>query len=204
MESFSGNIPTPLELLRGELFDAHDVSCYVKRDDLIHAEIMGNKWRKLNYNFMNYHAGQFEGIVTLGGAYSNHLAAMAAACESMQIPVVAVVRGEELNETSNPTLSLAYQRGMRFRFVSRAAYREIRSDPETLKATFPNHFIVPEGGTNRAAIRGVEEVIAETGTNFDAWYVAIGTGGTFAGLVSGLKGESWVYGISSLKGQWVK
>jgi len=177
---------------------------YIKRDDLIHPEISGNKWRKLKYNFEYAIENALSEVITFGGAYSNHIAATAAAANHFGIKSTGIIRGDELNENSNPTLQQAAKDGMNFRFLSREDYRKLKTDLNLLKAQFPNAYIIPEGGTNELAIQGASEIIQELHIDFDVIITAIGTGGTMAGLIRGLRGKKEVLGISSLKGDFMK
>ena len=176
---------------------------YIKRDDLIHPEISGNKWRKLKYNFEYARKKGFSEIVTFGGAFSNHIAATACAAGHLELLSVGIIRGDELNESSNSTLQLAHDHGMKFEFVRRDVYRTIRNDFESLREKYPNAYIVPEGGTNNLAVRGASEIVQEINVDYDCIITAVGTGGTMAGLVLGLAGKKEVFGISSLKGEFV-
>jgi 1-aminocyclopropane-1-carboxylate deaminase len=94
-------IPSPLQKIEDPIYDKHQLEVFVKRDDLIHSEISGNKWRKLKYNFEKFKSGKYDAVLTFGGAFSNHIAATAAAGQIFQIPTIGIIRGDELNETSN-------------------------------------------------------------------------------------------------------
>ncbi len=194
-------IPSPLEKIEDPLFDEKELSVYIKRDDLIHPEVMGNKWRKLKYNLKFVQENNLKGIVTFGGAFSNHIAATAAGCAELGIPCIGFIRGNELNKSSNDTLALAHRKGMELRFISRSQYQSLSNSPESLKDDFPHHLILPEGGTNQLAIAGCAEIIDEIKIDFDYIVTSVGTGGTMAGLVSGLKGKGKVLGICALKGE---
>ena len=177
---------------------------YVKRDDQIHSEISGNKWRKLQYNFTYALEKGFSEIVTMGGAYSNHIAAVAAAASHFGVKSVGIIRGDELNNQSNLTLRRANDQGMKLEFKSRDEYRRLKSDIVSIRSRYSGRYFIPEGGTNKLAIQGVSEIIEEIEIDFDQIITPIGTGGTMAGLVMGLKGEKEVLGISVLKGEFVE
>ncbi|MFY0607538.1 MAG: pyridoxal-phosphate dependent enzyme [Cyclobacteriaceae bacterium] len=194
-------IPSPLEKISDPLFEEKDIEVWIKRDDLIHPRIMGNKWRKLKYNILHIQTQDLAGIVTLGGAYSNHIAATAAACADNNIPCVGIIRGEELKLDSNDTLLTAHEHGMALRFVTRARYRDLTSNPSILASEFPDFHIVPEGGTNELAIKGCEEIIQELDMSFDHIITSVGTGGTMAGIIKALKGKSNIIGVLALKGE---
>ena len=116
-----------LQIIDDEILKMHNVRVFVKRDDLIDAEVSGNKWRKLKFNIEQVNVLKKEGILTFGGAFSNHLVATASACNKAKIKSVGIVRGEELNENSNDTLKKCHELGMHLKFVSREEYR-LRND----------------------------------------------------------------------------
>lgn len=196
-------LPTPLQELSHELLEEKGIKLYVKRDDLIHAEIMGNKWRKLKYNLKSMADQNLKSLVTMGGAFSNHIVATAVAAKENNLASVGIIRGDELNETSNSTLQTAHDCGMKFEFVDRSTFRAWRENPNQLKAKYPNHYFLPEGGTNELAIKGCEEILPEIEAIFDVAVTPIGTGGTFAGLLKSAKNHQKILGISSLKGAFI-
>ncbi len=193
--------PPPLEELHDPLFDEKGVSVWIKREDLIHREISGNKWRKLKYNFIEAKNLGFSKIMTFGGAYSNHIAATAAAARDYGFESIGIIRGDELNPGSNPTLEKAHQDGMNLIFVSREQYRK-RDNPEWIKTLMTEHqaYMVPEGGSNSLAVKGVREMISDIDQKFDYVFCAVGTGGTLAGISSGLSENQMALGFSVLKG----
>lgn len=190
---------SPVQPLVDPLFEKKKLTISIKRDDLIHPEVMGNKWRKLKYNLVEARSGKYAGLLTFGGAFSNHIAATAAACRINEIPSVGIIRGEELTSESNHTLQKATADGMQLRFVSRKIYSIFRDNPDLLRSEYPQHFIVPEGGTNEFAVKGVSEIWLELDVQYDYMICPFGTGGTMAGLLSGRK-ETKVIGVSALKG----
>lgn len=182
-------ILSTLQQLQHPLFNKHNVQVKVKRDDIIHPVISGNKWRKLKYNLQQVKQSQnINGVVSFGGCYSNHIHALAFACFEQNIPCVGIIRGEEEN-TNNFTLSWAKHWGMKLCFVDRKTYRRRHDSDylEELKQQFPHYFIVPEGGSNKLAIAGVSEVVSELiqQTEFDTLITPVGSGGTLAGLIAG-------------------
>jgi 1-aminocyclopropane-1-carboxylate deaminase len=166
-------IPSPLEELVDERLG--DVRVFLKRDDLIDSEISGNKWRKLKYNLVERGGRD---VVTFGGAYSNHVRAVAAAGRRYGFGTVGVIRGEE-HLPLNPNLAYAVEQGMRLVYVDRTAYRR-KPLPDG------DFFVLPEGGSNAAAVRGCAEIPAEIDTPFDVICCPCGTGGTVAGIAAGL------------------
>lgn len=176
------------------------------RDDLLNPDLPGNKARKLKYNLLAAREQGYIRLLTFGGAYSNHLAAVAAAGRLYGFDTIGLVRGEE-HQTLNPTLARCRADGMRLHYLDRATYRR-RAEPEFLaeiQAQFGPAYLLPEGGTNALALRGVAELVGELRqhTDFDAVAVAAGTGGTLAGLALGLAEAGHparAVGMAALKG----
>ncbi|WP_249714268.1 1-aminocyclopropane-1-carboxylate deaminase/D-cysteine desulfhydrase [Rhizomonospora bruguierae] len=175
--------------------DVHDervnragVRLLVKRDDLIHPEFPGNKWRKLKYNLVAAVDQGHDTLLTFGGAYSNHIRATAAAGYYFGFDTVGVIRGEE-HLPLNPSLAYAVSRGMRLTYLDRATYREKRSPPVigVLREVWGRFYLLPEGGSNALAVRGCAELPAEIVEQFDVICCPIGTGGTLAGIAAGLR-----------------
>lgn len=199
---------SPLQRLNGPFNGdtSPPISLFLKRDDLLHPLVSGNKWRKLKYNLM---AAQQQGLTTLltfGGAFSNHLYATAAAGKALGWPTIGVVRGDELaRKPRNPTLAFCELCGMRLYFVSRAEYsRKDEGDfMAELHARFGDFYLIPEGGTNELAIQGTAEIMPEiiTQLGYAPDYVccAVGTGGTVAGLMQSAPPQTTVLGFLSLK-----
>jgi 1-aminocyclopropane-1-carboxylate deaminase len=177
-----------LQKLEHPLFDKYNLDVRVKRDDLLHNIISGNKWRKLKYNLEQLKTDEFQGALTFGGSYSNHIHAFAYACKQQNIPCIGVIRGEA-HYADNFTLSWARHWGMQCHFVDRKTYRRRfeTSFIDELKVLYPNYFIIPEGGSNSLAIPGVAEILTELSSqaDFDTLITPVGSGGTIAGLISG-------------------
>lgn len=181
-----------LQHIEHPILSKHAVKLYVKRDDLIHNEVSGNKWRKLKYNFEQFTISKKERILTFGGAYSNHLLATASACNLHDIPSIGIVRGEELSKNSNSILQRCSTLGMELVFISRMEYG-MRSDKEYLEELsleYPNSFIIPEGGANYLGIIGCQEIMNEIEVDFDEVFVAQGTSTTSCGLLLSNKTKS--------------
>jgi 1-aminocyclopropane-1-carboxylate deaminase len=183
------------------------VELWLKREDLIHPIVSGNKFRKLKYNLREAQSAGCKTLVTFGGAFSNHIAAVAATGELYNFKTVGVIRGEELetNIQNNPTLQFANNKGMTFQFVSRSAYRQ-KTEPAfitTLQKQYPNCYILPEGGTNELAIKGCEEILTEQDSIFDIICCAVGTGGTIAGLINSAQNHQKILGFPALKGDFL-
>lgn len=182
---------------------AHDVALFLKRDDLIHAEVSGNKWRKLKYFFEQFQQHKSAGILTFGGAFSNHLVATASFCHSKGIRSIGIVRGEELNASSNESLRFCADRGMDLHFISREEYamKDDRSFKEHLLDRFPNFYQIPEGGAAYLGMLGCQEIIPEIRKeiDFDAIFVAQGTTTTSCGLALACREEE-LHVVPVLKG----
>lgn len=178
------------------------IHLFIKRDDLIHSEVSGNKWRKLKYNVQQCETNKKEGILTFGGAFSNHLLATASACHAIGLKSVGIVRGDELNAQSNHTLRRCSELGMEMKFISREEYRMSpdKSFLADLAHEFPNFHIVPEGGANYYGMIGCQEILKEIEVDFDAVFVAQGTTTTSCGLLMGLKEEQELFAVPALKG----
>jgi len=193
---------------RLQIQNSSGVEVYLKREDAIHSFVSGNKYRKLKYNLFEAEKLGFNKLLTFGGAYSNHIAAVASAGEILGFKTIGVIRGEELTDKieSNPTLNYAKQCGMQFKFVSRAAYRNKASDDflKALKDEFQEFYTIPEGGTNSLAIKGCEEILTDNDAVFDYICCAVGTGGTISGLINGATPHQQVLGFPALKGNFLQ
>ncbi|KOX04289.1 1-aminocyclopropane-1-carboxylate deaminase [Streptomyces sp. NRRL B-3648] len=199
-------MPSPLHEVRDGRFERHGLRLLLKRDDLIHPDLVGNKWRKLAPNLA---AADGRPLVTFGGAYSNHLRATAAAGRLLGLPTTGVVRGQELaGRPLNPSLARCAADGMRLHFVDRSAYRR-KAEPEVLArilraAGAEGAYVVPEGGSNAEAVRGCRALGAELRGHADVVAVACGTGGTLAGLAAGLAAGQRALGVPVLKGGFLE
>ncbi|ENV63628.1 1-aminocyclopropane-1-carboxylate deaminase/D-cysteine desulfhydrase [Acinetobacter junii] len=184
------------------------VQLTVKRLDLIHPQISGNKFFKLKYNLLEAKQQNLNQVLTFGGAYSNHIAATAYAAHYFGFQSIGIIRGEELvKQALNSTLQTAQDFGMQLHFVSRAEYR-LRHELEylqQLKQRYPNTWIIPEGGTNQLAIQGTKEILsADDRENYDVICCAVGTGGTIAGIIESSSAQQHILGFSALKGDFLK
>ena len=184
------------------------VKLYIKREDKIHPFISGNKYRKLKYNIIEAESLGFKTLLTFGGAYSNHIAAVAFAGQEFGFNTIGIIRGEELEDKikDNPTLTYAQSCGMIFKFVTRNNYREKSSDGfiKNLESEFGKFFLIPEGGTNLLAIKGCEEILTETDKQFDYVCCAVGTGGTISGLINASEPNQSILGFPALKGGFLR
>ncbi|MCW2876483.1 MAG: 1-aminocyclopropane-carboxylate deaminase [Sphaerisporangium sp.] len=192
-------LPSPLEELRDDRLGG--IRLFLKRDDLIHPELPGNKWRKLKYNLDEAARQGRRTLLTFGGAYSNHIRATAAAGRHFGFATIGVIRGER-HLPLNPSLAYAESRGMRLTYLDRATYRAKRTSEviSRLRAEWGDFYLLPEGGSNAYAVRGCAELPAEIATRFDVICCSCGTGGTLAGIASGLPAGRRAVGFPALKG----
>ena len=183
------------------------VSLYVRREDLIHPFVSGNKFRKLKYNLLQAKKEGKTKLLTFGGAFSNHIAAVAAAGKEFGFETVGIVRGEELRskEESNPTLSFAKDCGMVLDFISRDMYRdkEMPSFVTSLKAKYGDFYLLPEGGTNVLAVQGCGEILTQDDISFTHICTTVGTGGTIAGIINAALPNQKIIGFPALKGSFL-
>jgi 1-aminocyclopropane-1-carboxylate deaminase len=177
----------------------------VKRDDLIDELVSGNKWRKLRLHLDQVAHKNALGILTFGGAYSNHLVATAKACFNLGLASVGVVRGDELCPNSNSTLKQCAELGMELVFVDRDTYRNKDNwDYLTaLKNGFPGYQIVPEGGSGFYGMIGCQDILKETPNDFSDVFLAAGTGTTAAGVLLSATSTTKVHVVSVLKGDFM-
>lgn len=192
-----------------EIITEHpSIRLFIKREDLLHPYISGNKFRKLKYNLAQAKKENKTTLLTFGGAFSNHILAVAAAGKEYGFKTIGIIRGQELEGkvAENPTLQKAEEFGMIFKFVSRENYRE-KNNPQfigELEQNFGNFYLLPEGGTNDLAIQGCEEILTPDDEKFDYICCAVGTGGTISGIINCSKSSQQVLGFPSLKGDFLK
>jgi 1-aminocyclopropane-1-carboxylate deaminase len=185
-----------------------NVSLYIKREDLLHPYVSGNKFRKLKYNLLQAKSENKKTLLTFGGAFSNHILAVAAAGKEQGFKTIGIIRGEELKDkiAENPTLKKAQDLGMVFEFVDREIFRE-KSSPKFIQQfveKFEDFYLIPEGGTNELAVKGCEEILTVTDEKFDYICCAVGTGGTISGLINCSKSSQQVMGFPALKGDFLR
>lgn len=189
-----------------------NISIFIKREDELHPFISGNKYRKLKYNLVEAAKHNKKTLVTFGGAFSNHIAATAAAGFEYNFKTVGVIRGDELANNvnqvikNNPTLNFAHNHKMQFEFVSRADYRAKTSKKfiENLHQKFGDFYLVPEGGTNKFAVQGCEEILTDSDVKFDVICTPVGTGGTISGIINSIQSHQKVIGFPVLKGDFLQ
>ncbi len=198
-----------MQVLQSKLLLEKEITLYLKRDDLLPTIPTGNKFRKLKYNLIKAKKEGIGQLLSFGGAYSNHLYALAAAAKEYEFQAIGIIRGEE-HLPLNPTLQFVVDQGMQLHYVDRSIYRQ-KYDPAFLaqwKEKWGNYYLIPEGGTNTLALKGSGEIITEAqqqipSTSINYWTVACGTGGTMAGLIHGADGKGQLLGFSVLKGDFL-
>lgn len=180
-----------------------NVRLAIKRDDMIHPEISGNKFWKLFYNVNHYLEKQPSSpcLATFGGAFSNHIAAVAALGRDLNVKTLGMIRGEEWEKKyqESPTLQIARQNGMSFQFFTRSVYRNKAKISEILRQQVPGALIIPEGGTNPLAVEGIKHMLNAQTEEFDYLCAAVGTGGTIAGISKFCNEDQHVMGFKVVK-----
>lgn len=209
LDTLLHHLPSPLQEVEHEVFGQRGLRLLVKRDDLLHSHVSGNKWRKLKYNLLEAHRLGLTRLITFGGAFSNHLAAVAAAGKEFGFETVGIVRGERSSEL-NPTLRFCKSCNMELHFVSRTDFKGKNNEDllEDLQINRSDALMLPEGGANCLALPGCREIVAETkeqlGHSPDFIVTACGTGATLAGIATGIEGHCQALGVSVLKGDFLQ
>lgn len=193
---------TPVQIFDHPSCKQAGVQLLIKREDLNNSAVSGNKWWKLKYNLQVAERSGLKKILTFGGAYSNHIYATAAATKMLNLSSIGIIRGEETLPL-NPTLQFAKDQGMEIHYVSRAAYREKESPDfiDMLRDKFGDFFLIPEGGSNTLAVKGCAEFAEQklSKIDFDHILMAVGTGGTIAGVIPALQRGKNIIGVPVLK-----
>lgn len=192
----------PVTEVEDPLLSSKGVRLLVKREDLIHPHISGNKWRKLKYNILKAREEGKSILLTFGGAFSNHIAAVAFAGKEFGFRTIGLIRGEAVKPL-NPTLSFATDCGMELHFIDRESYR-MKQRPEfigALEKQLGDFYLLPEGGANPLGVKGCEEILDDTDFHYDVVCCACGTGTTLAGIINSVKSSGVkVLGFPALKG----
>jgi len=177
-----------------------EIKLFIKRIDLIHTFISGNKWYKLKYNLLEAKKQNTNTVLTFGGAYSNHISATSFAAKEKGFKSIGIISGEETLPL-NDTLDFAKKQGMSTHYVSRSDYRKKYTDDfiDKLREKFGNFYLVPEGGTNELAVKGAQEILDRNDTQ-DFICTAIGTGGTVSGIINSSSDNQKVLGFPAIKG----
>lgn len=197
--------PSPIQEIKDSILKEAKIKLYIKREDLLEVipgnpHISGNKWRKLKYNIKEAKNKNQDTLLSFGGAFSNHIHALAAAGKAFNFKTIGIIRGEE-QKALNHTLHFAQEQGMKLHFVSRSDYREKKQTNfiENLHTQFGNFYLIPEGGSNQLAVKGCMEIMNEIESNIDFICSPIGTGGTIAGLIANNKKQQKILGFPALK-----
>ena len=184
------------------------ISLFIKRDDLLHPHISGNKFRKLKYNLAEAKAKKYKKILTYGGAFSNHIVAVAAAGKEYGFQTIGIIRGEELVSqiADNPSLQFAQECGMQLEFISREQYRHKNEIAalEYWQKKYGEIYVLPEGGTNELAVKGCEEILTAADEVYDFICCAAGTGGTISGIINSAMPHQKIIGFPALKGDFLQ
>ena len=192
--------PSILTKITDPLLDQYEIELWIKRDDLLHPIISGNKWRKLKYSLDHALSSGADTIISMGGAYSNHLHALAYAGKALELQTIGLIRGEQ-PEMLTPTLSDMKNWGMELKFVSRSDYRLLRQYKgcHDLPGLKPRQHWLPEGGAQALALIGVEELVNEIDVGYDVICVPCGTGATLVGIIASAPNPVSVMGFAALK-----
>ncbi len=193
--------PSPIQEIKLNINNPNQVKLYIKREDLIHNIVSGNKWRKLKYNFKYIKNNNIKTILSFGGAYSNHLHALSWLAKKNKINSIGLIRGEK-TFLANPTLSFCLKNNMRLYFLDRKTYRESKYNNEiinSLKENEKNIYVIPEGGFNEFGIKGCEEIMDEVDSSFNIISCSIGSGCTAIGLIRSLLPNQKFLGFCSFK-----
>jgi 1-aminocyclopropane-1-carboxylate deaminase len=199
--------PSPEQVITPSWLNLHNIQISIKRDDLLHPIISGNKWRKLKYALSQASDNNITHIVSFGGGYSNHLHALGYCCQQLGIHLSAIVRGD-YSQNLSPMLQDLLDWGVDIQYVDRITYQQ-RADPEYLQALsikYPDALLIPEGGSQQQALKGVAEIIQELTHHYDYILAPVASGGTLAGLIDGVAQQKnmttcQILGIAVLKGQ---
>jgi len=206
------NLPfSPLQIIPDHPGNNQGISLFIKRDDLLHPEIQGSKGRKLAALLSDIKQSYPGGLVTFGGAFSNHLHAVAVAGRIFGIPTFGVLRGEHV-DLQNPTLRFCQENGMTLRPLAKAQYDACKAqEGAPLRNEFPQCYFLPEGGNTPQALEACAAIPKEISTQLSQEHPELssqmlylctpaGTGCTAAGIVAGLaipKSQVMVFPVSS-------
>lgn len=202
-------MPALLQKINADFLDEKMVQLYLFRDDLNtpivdNPHIAGNKWRKLKYNIQKAKEENHDTLLTMGGAYSNHIHATAAAGKAFNLKTIGLIRGEE-HLPLNPTLQFAVENNMQIHYIKRSKYRSQREHIllDQLEQEYGKCYYLPEGGTNNLAIKGCTEILNDININPNYICCPCGTGGTISGIIASSKSNQKVIGFPALKGDFL-
>jgi len=188
------NLPSPVTQIKNKLLSEKKVELFIKRDELIHPVIQGNKWRKLKYNILQAEKNNQDTLLSFGGAYSNHLHALAAAGKQLNLKTIGIIRGHAPKQL-NPCLQDLLDWGMQLKFITRLEYKQ-KDKPEfitSLIKEFGDFYLIPEGGNNAAGIKGCAELLDELEDVYDVICCEVGSGTMFSALIQNNKNPDTAY-----------
>ena len=191
------NIPSKITNITSNFLEQKSVNIFLKRDDLIHNIVSGNKWRKLKYNFEVAHSEGYRTILSFGGAYSNHLHALSYAAHINGFNSIGVIRGEK-HKNINSTLSFCQDYNMLLHYIKRHDYRLNKYSEKfksSLKEKFGDFFLIPEGGNNLLGVKGCEEILQEVDITYDYVCCPVGSGCTISGLIRSMNQNTHLLGF---------
>ncbi len=196
------NPPVQIQELTFDLLKQKKVQLFIQRDDLLHPHVSGNKWRKLKYNVLEAKKLGKDTLLTFGGAFSNHIAATAAAAQLSGLRSIGIIRGKDA-DPENPTLKFAQSCGMELVMIDRSQFRELRDNQwaGAVLDSYSKAYVLPEGGSNKLAVKGCSEMVEDWSEQYDFACCALGTGATFAGLVNGVPENTRCLGFPAIKDQ---
>ena len=186
------------QTLRNPLHKLKRIEADVLRLDMLHPVISGNKWFKLKYHIADAAAQHKKGLVSFGGAYSNHLVAMAWLCREHGLRSAGVIRGKE-DDPTNPSLQQMKAAGMELVFVSREEYRDKSRLADDFLSENPDYYYVPEGGRSAEGVKGASEIISLSDNSYSHIICSVGTGTTLAGIIAASQPSRQVTGVCALK-----
>ncbi|MDO9105184.1 MAG: pyridoxal-phosphate dependent enzyme [Methylovulum sp.] len=195
--TFNASILTKID---DTAFEQQQLELWIKRDDLLHPVISGNKWRKLKYILNHALSIGCNTLVSMGGAYSNHLHALAYAGQALGLQTTGFIRGER-PRILTPTLLDMQRWGMELTFVSRSDYRQLRhyQNWHDLPDLNPGQYWIPEGGAQNLALAGVAELVHDIAIPYDILCAPCGTGTTLAGMIKAAAPSTRIIGFAALK-----
>lgn len=195
------SLPSPVQKLDPGWPGCESLQLWIKRDDLIHPVISGNKWRKLKYALLDGLCAQVGEIVSFGGGHSNHLHALGYCCWKLGIQLTALIRGDYRHQPT-PMLQDLKAWGAQVRYLDKQHYRR-RTEPDFLQQlqhVHPHALIIPEGGSQPQALPGVGELLNELEQDVTHILLPVGSGGTLAGLIRA-RCRAQLIGIAVLRGR---
>ncbi len=194
-------LPSPITQIHPPGLIDRSIELFIKRDELIHPVIQGNKWRKLKYNLIEARQQHHHTLLSFGGAYSNHLHALAKAGQLLNFKTIGIIRGEA-PQPLNPCLQDMQNWGMHLSFIQRKDYRQKTSADfiKNLKRQFGSFYLIPEGGNNTAGKKGCAELLDELSADYDYICCEVGSATLFSALIQhNKKPQTQLLGFAVMK-----